>query len=114
MAVVFGLMYAVVLFAVAATKDEVGGSGMYFIAGLSGLTDMDAITLSTAQLLNQQRIGIDVGWRMILIGATSNLIFKLAIVAVLGSRRLLRFMAFYFGIIILGGILLIAFWPSFE
>jgi len=112
MAVVFGLMYAVVLFAVAATMDEVGGSGMYFIAGLSGLTDMDAITLSTAQLLNQQRIGIDVGWRMILIGAMSNLIFKLAIVAVLGSRRLLRFMAVYFGIIILGGFLLITFWPS--
>ncbi|MBN2319863.1 MAG: MgtC/SapB family protein [Acidobacteria bacterium] len=112
MAVVFGLLYAVVLFAVAAAIDEAGGSGMYIIAGLSGLTDMDAITLSTAQLLKQQRIGIDMGWKMILIGALANMIFKLAIVGVLGHRRLLRLLAVYFGIIILGGILLIAFWPA--
>ncbi len=110
-AVVFGLLYAVVLFAVAAAKDEVGGSGMYVIAGLSGLTDMDAITLSTAQFLKEQRIDVDMGWKMILVGALSNMLFKLAIAGVLGHRRLLRFLAVYFGIIILGGILLIAFWP---
>ena len=114
MAVVFGLLYAVVLFAVAAAKNEVGGSGMYIIAGLSGLTDMDAITLSTAQFLKQQRIDIDMGWKMILIGALSNMIFKLAIVAALGHRRLFRLLALYFAIIVLGGILLIAFWPAFS
>ena len=111
MAVVFGLLYAVVLFAVASAKDELGGGGMYIIAGLSGLTDMDAITLSTAQLIRQQSIDIDIGWRMILIGAMSNMLFKLAIAGVLGHRRLFRFLAVYFGIIILGGILLIVFWP---
>jgi uncharacterized membrane protein (DUF4010 family) len=112
MAVVFGLLYAFVLFAVAAAKDEFGGNGMYFIAGLSGLTDMDAITLSTAQLLKQQRMDIDTGWKMILIGALSNMVFKLAIAGVLGHRRLFRLLSVYFGTIVLGGILLIAFWPA--
>jgi uncharacterized membrane protein (DUF4010 family) len=111
-AVVFGLLYGIILFAVAAARERFGGGGLYVIAGLSGLTDMDAITLSTTLLLKQERIAIDTGWRMILIGALSNMVFKGAIVAALGNRKLLRLVAAYFGLAIAGGILIIAFWPD--
>jgi uncharacterized membrane protein (DUF4010 family) len=111
MALVFGLLYAVILFAVAAAKEQFGHKGLYIIAGLSGLTDMDAITLSTTQLLKQQRIDIDTGWRMILIGALFNLVFKGGIAAVLGSRQLIRHVGVYFSLAILGGACMIAFWP---
>jgi uncharacterized membrane protein (DUF4010 family) len=110
-ALVFGLLYAVILFAVAAAKERFGHSGMYVIAGLSGLTDMDAITLSTTQLLKQQRIDIETGWRMIIIGALSNLVFKGAIAAALGNRQLTRHVGVYFGLGIIGGACMIAFWP---
>ena len=38
-AVLFGVLYAAVLFAVAAVKDRFGDPGMYVVAGLSGMTD---------------------------------------------------------------------------
>ncbi len=53
----FGLLFAIVLLAVAAAKERLGQGGLYFVAGLSGLTDMDAISLSTAQLVNSGTLG---------------------------------------------------------
>ncbi len=50
-AVVFGSLYAIVLFAVAATKAHFENTGLYVVAILSGLTDMDAITLSTSRMV---------------------------------------------------------------
>ncbi|MCA9103607.1 MAG: MgtC/SapB family protein [Planctomycetales bacterium] len=110
-AIIFGTLYAAVLFAVAAVKQHFGTEGMYIVAGLSGLTDMDAITLSTAQMINKQRLDVDTGWRMILVGALSNLAFKATAVAVLGHRALLWRLLIAFGTALLGGILLLVFWP---
>ena len=72
---------------------------------------MDAITLSTAQLINKGQLDVGIGWRMILIGAMSNLVFKACAVAVLGHRRLFARIAFAFGIALAGGVLLLLFWP---
>ncbi|MGH9834275.1 MAG: MgtC/SapB family protein [Blastocatellia bacterium] len=87
-ALLFGLLYAVILLAVAFAKERYGSSGLYFVAGLSGLTDVDAITLSTSQMVNLDRIGADQGWRLIVIATMSNLVFKALMVATLGHRRL--------------------------
>lgn len=109
MALTFGLLYALILFAVAAAKEHFGDRGMYVIAGLSGLTDMDAITLSTTQLLKQAHIELSDGWRMILLGGLSNLVFKGAIAGFLGNRRLLMYLSVYFGLAIAGGVGIIVF-----
>ena len=60
-AIVFGALYALIIFAVAAAKEEFGTRGLYTVAVLSGLTDMDAITLSTAQLAHQGRLDASTG-----------------------------------------------------
>ena len=44
-ALYFGLLYALIIFAVAAGKEHFGNQSLYVIAGLSGLTDVDVITL---------------------------------------------------------------------
>jgi uncharacterized membrane protein (DUF4010 family) len=111
-AIVFGLLYALILFAVAAAKAHFGDRGLYIVAALSGLTDMDAITLSTAQLIKSDRLGLDTGWRMILIGALSNLFLKGMAVALLGDRGLLKRIAVVFGASLAGGVLLLLFWPK--
>jgi uncharacterized membrane protein (DUF4010 family) len=111
-AVGFGLLYAAVLFAVAAARQHFGDRGLYVVAALSGLTDMDAITLSTAGMMQAGRIDLDTGWRMMLIGGLSNIVFKGGVVAVLGSRALLRRIAALFGITLLGGVALLALWPQ--
>ena len=110
-AIVFGLLYGAVLFAVAAAKERFGNTGLYAVAALSGLTDMDAITLSTAQLMKDGRVGVDIGWRLIVVGAASNLMFKAAAVALLGSRRLIGRIAVLFGLTLTGAALLLVFWP---
>jgi uncharacterized membrane protein (DUF4010 family) len=72
---------------------------------------MDAITLSTAQMINAGKIGVDAGWRMMMIGALSNILFKTGVVAVLGHRRLLKTVAVLFGASLVGGGVLLWWWP---
>ncbi len=111
-ALFFGALYAVVILAVAAAKDHFGSSGLYTVAVLSGLTDMDAITLSTAQLVNSGKLDANTGWRVILVASMSNLIFKAGIVAALGDRGLLRRISRMFGAALLGGIAILLLWPG--
>jgi uncharacterized membrane protein (DUF4010 family) len=72
---------------------------------------MDAITLSTSQLVSQERLDAQTAWRMILVASLANLVFKGALVAVLGSRELLRLVAGAFGVMIVAGGALFWFWP---
>jgi uncharacterized membrane protein (DUF4010 family) len=78
-ALMFGLVYAVVLLGVAAAHEYFGQQGLYLAAALSGLTDMDAITLSVANLVNGQEIAPGTGWRVILVAAMANLAAKAAV-----------------------------------
>ena len=111
-AIVFGLLYAAVLLGVAAAKANFGEAGMYVVAGLSGLTDMDAITLSTSQLVRSGDLGVATGWRLILVGALANLVFKGAIVVVLGTRKLASRVLTLFGLGMAAGIALLLLWPG--
>ena len=111
-AVAFGALYAVVLMAVAAAREYFGDEGLYVVSAISGLTDMDAITLSTARLIESGRITTDTGWRMMMIGALSNILFKGLVVAGLGHRTLFLRVLLLFGLSIAGGVLLLLFWPE--
>jgi uncharacterized membrane protein (DUF4010 family) len=110
-ALVFGALYAAILLAVAFARHRFGTAGLYTVAGLSGLTDMDAITLSTSRLVRVSRLEAETGWRAILLASLSNLVFKGGIVAILGSRALLGRLAVLFGALILGGGLIFWLWP---
>jgi len=89
-ALLFTLLYAGVLLGVAAAREWYGNRGLLVIAAISGLTDMDAITLSTAQLSRQGRIPVDESTRAILVASVSNLFFKAGVIGSLGDRSLLR------------------------
>jgi uncharacterized membrane protein (DUF4010 family) len=60
-AIIFGILYVVVLFAVAAAKEHFNDKGLYVVAALSGLTDIDAITLSATNLIKSGRLKLDTG-----------------------------------------------------
>jgi uncharacterized membrane protein (DUF4010 family) len=111
-ALLFGALYAVVLLAVAWAKAKFGGAGLYLVAGLSGLVDLNAITLSTAQLAKQGQVAPDLVWRLVLLASLSNLVFKAALIGIWGSPGLFRRMALLWGIAIAGGLLLLFFWPG--
>ncbi len=111
-AVLFGGLYALVLLGVAAGQRYFGDRGLYVVAALSGLTDMDAITLSTAQLIRSGGLDVDTGWRMMLVGSLSNILFKTLAIGLLGSRRLLARMLVLFGFSMAGGVLILWLWPT--
>ena len=52
-AIKFALFFAGVLLVVEAARQMLPGQGMYLVAGLAGLTDVDAITLSMASMARQ-------------------------------------------------------------
>ena len=112
LALFFGLLYGIALLAVAMAKDYLGGSGLYIVAMLASLTDMDAITLSTTRFVSAGRLNAGNGWRLILIALMANLVFKAGSVVFLGHRRLLSLIAPFFAIVLTAGALLLWLWPA--
>jgi uncharacterized membrane protein (DUF4010 family) len=108
----FAALYVVVLFAVAYAKERAGARGLYLVSVLSGLTDIDAITLSVARLVGSEQIDPARGWRLIVVALLSNLVFKAAMAVLLGDARLRRWILLLFGLQLLAGAAVLAFWPS--
>jgi uncharacterized membrane protein (DUF4010 family) len=111
-ALIFGVIFALVLLGVAAAKAHFGSRGLYAIAILSGLSDMDAITLSTLEMAKGKQVGFEIAWRMILVASMANLVFKAATAAVVGNRKLLARISVPFGIAFATGILIVWLWPA--
>jgi uncharacterized membrane protein (DUF4010 family) len=98
-AVSFGLIYALVLVFSASLSDYAGNKGVYAVALVSGLTDVDAITLSSLRLFGLAKLDSTETVTSILIAMLANLGFKLGIVAVVGGRQLaLAAAAGFFGV----------------
>lgn len=110
-AVLFGLLYAVVLVIVATAREHFGNSGLYVAAALSGLTDVDAITLSTSRLVTTAHLDTSTAWRMILLGGLANVVFKMGLVVALGTRPFVRPALLGFGTALAGGAAVLIFWP---
>ncbi len=86
-AIQFALLFALVLVVVALARQYAPVSGLYLVAALAGLTEMDAITLSLAQGAHAGD-GFAVATQAIGIAALSNTVVKCALVAVLGRGPL--------------------------
>jgi uncharacterized membrane protein (DUF4010 family) len=110
-ALVFGLLYGVILLAVAAGEAWFGDEGLYVIALFSGLTDMDAITLSTARLTREGRVEAEMLWRVVLLASVSNLAFKLGLSWVMGGGALVRRLALPYALGAGVIALVLLFWP---
>lgn len=84
----FGLMYGVVLFAAAWLSDRVGNQGLYGVALVSGLTDIDAISLSTLRLLSLGKLDEGTAVTAMGLAMLTNLAFKGGLALVVGGRDL--------------------------
>lgn len=101
-ALLFGALYAVILLITTALQDVAGTAGLFVVAFISGLTDVDAITLSSIRLFSIGKIGADAAAMSILVAAMANLAFKLGLVWFIGGRTLFRPVALGFGLIAAG------------
>jgi uncharacterized membrane protein (DUF4010 family) len=82
-------MYAVVLLGLAVAQYFFQSRGLYAVAWISGLTEMDAVTLSTARLATTDATVAADGWRLIVVAAMANMVSKAALAGILGGWRLL-------------------------
>jgi len=91
-AIKFGLIYALVLLLSKAAQVYIGDQGLYITSFLAGLADVDAITLSIADLT---RIGggtpLLTGKIAIVLAAISNTASKGVLVFSLGSKALRKY-----------------------
>lgn len=95
-AVIFAAFYTAILLVAAWLSETVGARGVYALAAVSGLTDVDAITLSSLRLFTTGAVGLEVAITAICIAIGSNLLLKTAVAFVVGGRRIGRDVALGF------------------
>jgi uncharacterized membrane protein (DUF4010 family) len=101
-AVGFGLLYAAVLLVAAWLSDVAGSRGLYLLAFASGLTDVDAISLSSLRLFEQGKLAADQAVLAIVIAYLANLAFKFGFVIAIGGKELAQRCAVGVGALALG------------
>jgi uncharacterized membrane protein (DUF4010 family) len=89
-AITFGLLYGLILLATNAAEQFLGSTGLYLSSIISGLADVDAITLTTAELSRNGTIEQAVATRAIVLAVVSNTSVKGVIVLSTGSAALRR------------------------
>jgi len=89
-AIQFAILYALVVLLVRWANAGFGGLGVYWASFFSGLTDLDAISLSLAQLQRTGSIAATEAARGVIIAAGANSFLKAALAVSLGSSALRR------------------------
>ena len=84
----FGAAYAVILVAAAWLNDLAGVAGVYAVALVSGLTDVDAISLSSFRLFGDAHVTAPGAVMAIVVALCSNIVVKATIVFVAGGTSL--------------------------
>ncbi|MBU0494004.1 MAG: MgtC/SapB family protein [Chloroflexi bacterium] len=92
----FGVLFAVILFVAKAAQVYLGDAGVYLSSIFSGLTDVDAITLSMARL-SGTAVEPAVAARAVVLAALANTAVKAGIALALGSPALRKYIAVTFG-----------------
>lgn len=87
-ALTFGAIYAVILLAAAWANDRLGARGVIALAAVSGLTDVDAITLSSLRLLDSGSLSQTTALTAVAVAVGSNLVFKAAMAATAGGPKM--------------------------
>jgi uncharacterized membrane protein (DUF4010 family) len=89
-ALTFGALYALILVLAAWLQDVAGNRGIYLLAVASGLTDVDAITLSSLRMFGMDKLTATQTITAITLATLSNLAFKSGLVVVIGGAALAR------------------------
>ncbi len=97
-AIQFGILFGVVLFVAQIAQGFFGNTGLYAIAVLTGLTDVDAISLAVADLVSTGAQPVIAGAITIALAAISNTLVKGGFVATMGSPQLRRITLLSFGL----------------
>src|SRR5215472_1834125 len=89
-AIKFGLLFGVVTVVAKAAEVYLGGTGLYLAGAVAGLTDVDAISLSMANLAAADGASLMIAARTIVVAVLSNTLAKTGMAVFLGTPALRR------------------------
>ncbi|MFW6257965.1 MAG: MgtC/SapB family protein [Halochromatium sp.] len=98
----FGLLLAVVMVVARISAEVFGEAGLLGVAAVSGVADLNAITLSITRM-ELEEIGERTAVMAILVALTSNALFKTLLCATIGGPRLAWRVGLVFAAALLGG-----------
>ncbi len=98
----FGLIYGAVLFLTAWLSDFAGDRGLYAIAVASGLTDVDAIALSSLRLFSLGKLEAEQTVAAVALALIANLAFKFGLIVFFGGAMLAKRCAWGMGAVAAG------------
>ena len=101
-ALLFGAGYAIVLVLSAMLHDAAGAAGVYVVAALSGLADMDAIAISTLQLFGGGQLSADQAVRALVTALAANMVLKCSLVLAIGGRAVAQRVALNYAMVAAG------------
>jgi uncharacterized membrane protein (DUF4010 family) len=104
-AIRFGLLFGVVTFVAKAAQVYLGEGGLYLAGALAGLTDVDAISLSMAQLALSEPASQGAAARTVVIAVLANTAVKGALASFLGAPALRSVMLPITGVLLAAGAL---------
>ncbi len=104
-AIRFGLLFGVITFAAKAAHVYLGDTGLYLTGAIAGLTDVDAIALSMAQLSLSDAALVESASLAIVIAVAANTVFKAGLVVFLGAPALRRLVVSAAGVILVAAAL---------
>ncbi|MBI5460059.1 MgtC/SapB family protein [Methanobacterium sp.] len=105
-ALIFGALFLGILFLSKIANIYLGSGGVYLASIISGVADVDAITISMA-LLAPETIPPTTAVTAITLAAISNTVFKFLIALFLGTRKFGRNIGIIFLVIIIAGLITI-------
>ncbi|MFQ5858265.1 MAG: MgtC/SapB family protein [Anaerolineae bacterium] len=106
-AIQFGLLFGTVLLVTKAAQVALGDAGVYVASFLAGLTGVDPIVLSMAQLAGET-VAYEVAARAVLLAAAANTLAKGGLALILGAPPLRRRALPVLGLLTLAGLSLAA------
>ncbi|MEF8781175.1 MAG: DUF4010 domain-containing protein, partial [Haloferacaceae archaeon] len=109
-ALLFGVVFAAVLLVSEYANEWLGASGVYVTAFVSGLADVDAMTLTLSRLAATGTVSTEVATTGIVIAAVANTFLKAALAWFLGTRRLGVLVSGVLGVVVLSGLAILGLW----
>jgi len=106
-ALLFGLLFGAVLLVSEYANEWLGASGVYATAFVSGLADVDSITLTLSKLAADGAVTAEVATVGIVIAAVANTLMKAGLAWVLGTRELGRLVTAVLGAVALVGVVVV-------
>ncbi len=97
-AIKVGLVFGIIFGSISIVEKYFGNAGVYVISIISGLTDVDAITLSIANMSAKGEFSLKSASIAIVLASVSNSLSKMFIVIYLGGKVLGKYIAGFFAV----------------